>query len=138
LRVARRRRAGGVCACGALERPRAARSTRTLGPMQIECSHHIDASDPDDQGMYEYYYEYDLYRFSEGDNCLVARSYYDEPEEAHFLRMEIDGQARLLADSDLKTQLFNDSTKYLRELGKKRLMWLSGQHNGYQPVLSIV
>jgi hypothetical protein len=31
LLVARRRRAGRVCACGALAAPRAARSTRTLG-----------------------------------------------------------------------------------------------------------
>lgn len=50
--------------------------------MHIECTHHIDASEPDEDGMHEYYYEYDMYRFTDGALCLVARSYSDEPDEA--------------------------------------------------------
>jgi hypothetical protein len=64
--------------------------------MHVERTHHIDASDRDESGSYEYYYEYDLYRFTLGGTCLVARSYADEPNEAHFLRIEERGSVRPL------------------------------------------
>jgi hypothetical protein len=35
--------------------------------MEVVTSHHIDASDQDDRGMYEYYYEYDLFGFTDGE-----------------------------------------------------------------------
>lgn len=106
--------------------------------MHVECSHHIDASEPDALGMYEYHYEYDLYRFTEGENCFVARSYVDDPEEAHFLGAEVGGHARPLVDADLKQPLFLASLAHLRASGKLKLNWLSGQGNGYEPVPSTV
>ena len=45
--------------------------------MQVEFSHHIDASEADAEGFYEYYYEYDIYRFTLGGLSLVVRSYSD-------------------------------------------------------------
>lgn len=32
--------------------------------MHIERVHQIDSSEPDASGMYDYYYEYDIYRFT--------------------------------------------------------------------------
>jgi hypothetical protein len=106
--------------------------------MLVECTHHIDASEPDERGTYEYYYEYDLYRFVEGENCFVARSYTDDPEKAHFLQAEATGQPRQLVDADLKQPLFVASLAYLRASGKLKLNWLSGRGNGYEPVPSTV
>lgn len=102
--------------------------------MQIERTHHIDASDPDESGSYEYYYEYDLYRFTQGDACLVARSYADEPNEAHFLRIEERDSVRPLISQDLNSPLLMAAQAYLRANGKTTLSWLSGKGNGYEQV----
>lgn len=102
--------------------------------MHVECVREVDASEPDADGMHEYRYEYDAYRFSEDGVCFVARSYADTPEEAHFLCVESNGQRRLLADADLGHPLFLAASVHLRGLGKVRLNWLSGRGNGYEPV----
>ncbi|MBK7146468.1 MAG: hypothetical protein IPH76_15130 [Xanthomonadales bacterium] len=60
--------------------------------MRVDRTRHIDSSEPDASGMLDYYYEYDIYRFVEGAECLVARSYTDSPQEAHFLRWELGSQ----------------------------------------------
>ena len=64
--------------------------------MQVECSHHIDASEADAEGFYEYYYEYDIYRFMLGSLSLVVRSYSDTCEQASVLRLEEAGKSRPL------------------------------------------
>jgi hypothetical protein len=102
--------------------------------MNVETTHHVDASEPDANGMYEYRYEYDLFSFSDGRLTLVARSYTNEAE-AHFLRIEADGQSRLLTRANLKLPLFASAVEHLRGLGKKDINWLSGRGNGYEPVL---
>lgn len=102
--------------------------------MHVEQTHHIDAGEPDARGMYVYYYEYDLYSFSEADVAVVARSYRDTPAEAHFLRIEIDGAPRLLHNDDFQRPLVVAATQHLRALGKRELNWLSGRGNGYEPV----
>ena len=102
--------------------------------MDVTVTHHVDASEPDAQGAYEYYYEYDLYRFGDGGNALIARSYTGTGDEAHFLSIELRGVARLLRAADLKTPLFADAAAHLRAAGKLKLSWLSGRGNGYEPV----
>lgn len=102
--------------------------------MQIARTHHIDASQPDDNGDLDYFYEYDLYRFSEGSLCLFARSYADEPDEAHFLNLAIGDRSRPLADADLTHPLFLAAKVHLLSEGKVRLNWLSGRGNGYEPL----
>ncbi|HYG04869.1 MAG TPA: hypothetical protein VD865_00465 [Stenotrophomonas sp.] len=102
--------------------------------MHIECTHHIDASEPDEDGMHEYYYEYDMYRFTDGALCLVARSYSDEPDEAHFLCFEVDGHRRTMTDRDLTNPLLLAAQAHLRAAGKIRLQWLSGRGTGYEPL----
>lgn len=102
--------------------------------MQIECIRQIDCSEPDELGAYDYYYEYDVYRFTDGPISLIARSYTDEPDEAHFLSVETSGKRRTLVDADLAHQLFHLAQSYLRGEGKTQLRWLSGRGNGYEPV----
>ncbi|RYF09027.1 MAG: hypothetical protein EOO31_00370 [Comamonadaceae bacterium] len=102
--------------------------------MHIERTRHIDCSEPDATGGYDYYYEYDVYRFTDVSHCLTARSYTDEPGEAHFLSMETHGRRRTLVDADLANPLFQLAQSYLRGQGKTRMHWLSGRGNGYEPV----
>ncbi|WP_449465474.1 hypothetical protein [Stenotrophomonas humi] len=104
--------------------------------MQIERVRQLDSSDPDESGMYDYHYEYDIYRFTEGPISFIARSYTDKPDEAHFLSIETDGSRRLLVDADLKHPLFNVAKSHLRSEGKTDLHWLSGRGDGYEPVPS--
>jgi hypothetical protein len=84
--------------------------------------------------MYEWRYEYDLYRFADGDIAFVARSYVEEPDEAHFLGIERAGKRQLLRDEHLRMPLFAESARYLRGAGKAKLRWLSGRGNGYEGV----
>jgi hypothetical protein len=104
--------------------------------MHIECTRQLDASELDEQGCYSYYYEYDLYRFTDGPVCLVARSYTDEPEEAHFLCIEEEGRRRMLVNADLKRPLFVTAQAHLRAAGKTRVRWLSGRKDGFESVPS--
>lgn len=102
--------------------------------MHIERVRQIDSSDPDESGMYDYYYEYDIYRFTDGPECFVARSYIDEPDEAHFLRIEINGSPRTLVDADLTHPIFLLAQSHLRSEGKVHLRWLSDRGDGYESV----
>ena len=102
--------------------------------MKIERVRHVDSSEPDDAGMYDYHYEYDIYRFTKGENSFVARSYTDDPGEAHFLRAEHKGIQRGLVDVDLTRPLFLAALAHLRQEGKATLRWLSGRGDGYESV----
>ncbi len=84
--------------------------------------------------MYEYYYEYDIYRFTDGPESFTARSYIDQANEAHFLRAEFNGKLRTLVDADLKHPLFLLAQSHLRNEGKLHLRWLSGKRDGYEAV----
>ena len=103
--------------------------------MKIKTTHHVDAGEPDAEGACDYRYEYDLYFFSEDEVAVVARSYIDDPEEAHFLRMEIDGKPQLMKRADLRRPLLVSAARHLRAAGKKRLNWLSGRGDGYESVV---
>lgn len=107
--------------------------------MRVDITHHIDTCEPDALGEYEYYYEYDIYRFSAGLSdqsgvTLVARSYGDTRDEAHFLSIELRGSPRLLRAADLQMPLFVEAVAYLRNAGKHKISWLSGRGNGYELV----
>lgn len=47
--------------------------------MHVDITHHVDESEPDEADGY-YYYAYTLYRFSDGRDRLLARSYDDEAD----------------------------------------------------------
>jgi len=76
-------------------------------------------------------YEYDVYKFSKGDIALVARSYADFPNEAHFLRIESRGIFHALKRTDLESPLCVEAVSYLRQEGKIRIEWLSEEEEGY-------
>ena len=106
--------------------------------MHVERTHHVDASEPDEAGMYDYFYEYDIYRFTDGPTCVVARSYAHEPDEAHFLRVEIEGHSRPMTDADFLDPLVFAAQGHLRAIGKVRLSWLSDRGVGYELVPAAV
>ncbi|MSS75767.1 MAG: hypothetical protein EXR90_02455 [Methyloglobulus sp.] len=64
--------------------------------MHIEKTHHVDASEPDADGLYEWRYEYDLYSFSDVSIFVVARTYVSEPDAVYFLHIEQDTLRRAL------------------------------------------
>ncbi|WP_324905268.1 hypothetical protein [Lysobacter sp.] len=61
-------------------------------------------------GGYTYYYESDVYRFCEDDVCFVARSHTDEPDEASWMRAEIQGNARVINEKELVIAAFSVMT----------------------------
>ena len=102
--------------------------------MQVRTTRHVDASEPDADGLYDYYYEYDVTVFSTESLSLVARSYTDAPHEAHFLRAETGSGHRQLTEEDMKSSLVVEATAYLRAQGKSEINWLSGRGNGYEKI----
>lgn len=105
--------------------------------MEIETTRHVDAADNVTGGGRLFSYEYDLYRFSDGAVVIVARSYTNQPDEAHFLRAEADGHWRMLEADELRTPLFEQATSYLRSIGKSEISWLSERAGGYELVKPI-
>ena len=102
--------------------------------MQVEFSHHIDASEADAEGFYEYYYEYDIYRFTLGGLSLVVRSYSDTCEQASVLRLEEAGKSRPLQPKDLKSPLLQQAREHLQSLGKQDLRWFNPKYARYDPL----
>ena len=102
--------------------------------LQVEYSHHIDASEPDAEGFYEYYYEYDIYRFRLGNLSLVVRSYSDTSAQANVLRLEEAGKSRPLQPKDLKNPLVQQAREHLQSLGKQELRWFNPRHARYDPL----
>ena len=101
---------------------------------QVECSHHIDAGEQDADGFYDYYYEYDIYRFTLGGLSLVVRSYSDTCEQASVLRLEEAGKSRPLQPKDLKNPLLQQAREHLQSLGKQELRWFNPRHARYDPL----
>ena len=102
--------------------------------LQVECSHHIDAGEQDAHGFYDYYYEYDLYRFTLGSQCLVVRSYNDTSSQASVLRLEEAGKSRALQFKDLQRPLVQQAKAHLQSLGKQDLRWFNPRYACYDPL----
>ncbi len=103
-------------------------------PMNVEISHHIDASDPNPEGFYDYHYEYDIYVFSDGPLSYVVRAYTDQPVQAAFMSVSEGSGKRLLRSRDFRRPLFAEAVAYLRNAGKTDLSWLSEKRGGYFPI----
>jgi hypothetical protein len=76
-------------------------------------------------GKDEFRYEFDAFRYSDGETTLVARSYSDEPHSASFLSVDTGAGEELLTEATFQTELFRVSAEHLRGLGKKNLYWLN-------------
>jgi hypothetical protein len=89
--------------------------------IRVSIDHHVDASDIDAEGMHDWHYEYDVYRFSRGWRSFVARGYMDEPGKIAFLSCEVEVfgfyRHRLLSSADLKSSLFGAAVAHLQGLG---------------------
>ena len=104
-------------------------------PMQVKRIRHIDCSEPNKDGMYDYYYEYDVYYFTEGVMSLSVRSYTDEPEEADFMGIELDGETREIEIADMAHPFFLSAYDYLLAEGKLRFNRFT--NNRYDPLPAI-
>ena len=100
--------------------------------MQVTVTRHVDASEPDASGAYDYRYEYDLIRVADGDVTVVARSYTSSPAEAFLLHLEFSGQESPVCDAYLKLPLVTAAIAHLKDSGKKKVVWRGPE--GYEPV----
>src|SRR5476649_2134985 len=99
--------------------------------MKVDISHHIDASERRPDGLYDYYYEYDDYTFTEGTDVLVARSYTHEPHQAALRAKIRDGQRKGLTATDLRTPFVQAVEAWFRAAGKTSIQWIGGGAKGY-------
>lgn len=93
--------------------------------MQVEKRHYVDESEPEADGTQAFRYAYAIYRFTDGDSCLVARGYDDQPDAAHFLRLDTGMQSRALFARDLETPLVAAAIGHLLGEGRRTLSWLN-------------
>lgn len=104
------------------------------GAICMERYHHIDAGTQDKDGFYDYYYEYDMYYFTEGTLSLVARCYTDDAERADFMGIEFDGYDRALEPDDRSLPLVSAALAQLQADGKTKFFTLN--RKGYEPIFS--
>ena len=113
-------------------------TNKRIGNTNISVSqqHCIDSMGPDENGNYEYYYEYDIYFFTDNKQTVNARSYVDEVTQAQFLRLDTGGAERLLETTDFQSDLVKTAAEYLRSIGKHELLWLDSNNklDGYSAV----
>ena len=103
--------------------------------MDVDKRHYVDASAPDADDADAYRYAYDIYRFTEGGTCLVARGYDDQPDAAHFLRLDEGTHSRALFADDLRSPLAAAAIGHLLGEGRRILTWLNPDSDvGYDAV----
>lgn len=89
--------------------------------MDVEIERCLDAGEPDEQGAYDYRYEYDVYTFTDGAETIHARSYTDEPDCASFA----------VSSGELgQSPLFWQAVAHLTRLGKTQIQCL--ESDGYR------
>ena len=69
--------------------------------MTVSKTQHIDASEPDDHGKYDYHYAYTTYVFAQDGIEYTARSYDDEPEKVAFVGKSVNAEAKVIIGDDL-------------------------------------
>lgn len=103
--------------------------------MTVTTSHHIDASEPNERGMYDYHYAYTVYVFEQDGIKIAARSYDDDPKVASFAGMQLDGVDQILTRGIQDHPLFVEAVAYLRDTEKKtKLKALFKGEGGYAPI----
>ncbi len=84
---------------------------------------HIKDFEKNKDGSYKYYYEFDLYEFSDGLIKFIARSYRDTFEKVSFLKKVVGGKSQNIEKGDFDLKLFKDAAQYLLNEGKKSLFY---------------
>jgi hypothetical protein len=97
--------------------------------MTISKTHHIDASEPNEQGTYDYYYAYTVYVFAQADVEYTARSYDDEPQKVAFVGKGVNGTTRRIVANDLNSPLFTQAVRYLKTSEGKGSFWFLDSRN---------
>lgn len=85
--------------------------------MEVVKTRTVDCSDKNEDGHFDWHYEYDLYEFDFGQVKLHARSYSDTPNEVHIFAYEKNNKRTVLTDELIKQPEFLKVLRYLRELG---------------------
>jgi hypothetical protein len=85
--------------------------------MRVTRKRFKDASEPDAQGKYEYYYSGVIYRFVFPKRAFTVRRYDDTLEEASFLRAERLPQKKQIELSRIpyREKEFQQTVAYLRD-----------------------
>jgi hypothetical protein len=108
------------------------------GGVTLTHDHCVEFMGPDG-GPYEFYYDYDVYRFEEGHTAVIARSYRDEPGVASFSGFEVAGTDRPLQRTDFHLPLVRTAVQHLRAIGKQELTWFGSSATGtYCPIPPVV
>jgi len=102
--------------------------------MEVRKIRQVDSAEPDADGFADYFYEYDVYEFSDRELCFVARSYTDNLHEAHFLRKQTGDQRSMLEANDFQHPLFLLALAALKNDGKTEFNFLSQKSGSYAPV----
>lgn len=100
--------------------------------MHVERTHHVDRIPEDPALPVLQRYEYDIFRFSEGNEVLVARSYSFDQLDVHFLRRESGPEHFGITRKDTTTTLFLSAVSYLRGIGRSDIRWLNIEGEGYE------
>ena len=101
--------------------------------MKVEVTRQIDSSEVDQNGFYDWYYEYDIYEFFDNGSLKVrARSYTDESEEVSI--MSIKGKEKIKSN-DLGSPFLIKVLQHLIKNEKKEKIKYLGQ-SGYSLVQS--
>ncbi|MGF1866589.1 hypothetical protein L4D15_15200 [Enterovibrio norvegicus] len=100
--------------------------------MQVLKKHKIDAGERDENGYYDYYYEYDDYEFVVDEFSLIARSYTDELEEVSFRAVAVKGERKMLTEQELSLSVFKEAIDHLKLEGKNKFKVLTSE--GYEEV----
>ena len=99
--------------------------------MKVEVTREIDCSEVDENGFYDWYYEYDIYQFfNNGLLEVSARSYTDESKEVSI--MSIEGKEPI-KPNDLGSPFLIKVLSYLIKSEKKEKIKYFGQ-GGYSCV----
>ncbi len=109
--------------------------------MDIQKDHYVDKGEQDEQGYYDYYYEYYIYTFTDKQFSYIARRYVDTPEEASFMKKRIKRKrnkipkASYITPDDFADPLFQSAISYLKSEGVLEINYLSDY--GYLPILEV-
>ena len=98
--------------------------------MTVEVSHYVGASEPDEDGLYAYHYEYEIYEFSDRVMTLIARAYLDEPGSAALIGWSKGKHSYPLRKRDSSRPLVMKAATYLRKIGRPKLNWLDQRSKG--------
>jgi hypothetical protein len=101
--------------------------------MKISLQHHIDNGEKDADGNYDFYYEFDVFSFSEGSFSLYARSYIEDSALVSFTNSTRDEKVIFLTAADFKKPFFIEACTYLHAIGKQQFQYLD-KKQGYVAV----